>query len=99
MLSGDPNAIPPSVAGAPLKVITAKDTTSYTGKICEIMYDCFGDFEGFMLDSCCSESRLFKSHEKTLGELLLHACRDRLLVTITVDKKDPEKICGIKIRC
>jgi hypothetical protein len=98
-LGGDPNSIPPSVTGAPIKVIGGKHTTSYSGKICEIIYDCFGDFEGFILDCCCSEGRLFKSREKTLGKLALRACRDRLSLTVIVDKKVGYKICSISISC
>jgi hypothetical protein len=99
-LGGDPNSIPPSVNGAPIKVITGKEpTVSYTGKVCEIIYDCFGDFEGFVLDSCCGEKRRFKSCERTLGELVLRACIDRLTLTVVVDRKNGDRICRIMICC
>jgi hypothetical protein len=97
-LGGDPNAIPPSLSGAPITDIGEKETKSYTGKICEVIYDCFGDFEGFVLESCCSERRLFKTREKTLGELAFRACRDRLSLTVMVGKKDLDRVCGVRIR-
>jgi hypothetical protein len=88
------------VNGAPIKVIGGKEpTVSYTGKVCEIVYDCFGDFEGFILDFCCGEKRKFKSRERSLGELALRACIDRLLLTVVVDKKNGDRICRISICC
>jgi hypothetical protein len=97
-LGGDPNAIPPSLSGAPITVIDQRETRSYTGKICEVIYDCFGDFEGFVIESCC-ESHSFKSCEKGIGELVLRACRDRLILTVYLEPHHRNKIGKIVIRC
>jgi len=97
-LGGDPNSIPPSVTGAPVKVIVAGEETSYTGKVCEVIYDCFGDFEGFILEACCSERRVFKSRERKLSELVLRACIDRLTLVVVVDKNEGGRICSVRVR-
>jgi hypothetical protein len=97
-LGGDPTAIPPSASGAPISVIGGKETHSYTGKVCEVIYDCFGDFEGFVLASCC-ERRSFKSFEKGIGELVLQACRERLVVTVYIEPSSQNRIREIVIRC
>jgi len=97
-LGGDPNAIPPSLSGAPTTVIGEKETKSYTGKVCEVIYDCFGDFEGFVLESCC-ERHSFKSCEKGIAELVLRACRERMVVTIFVGAPPRNRIREIVIRC
>lgn len=97
-LGGNPNAIPPSLSGAPITVIGKRETRSYTGKICEVIYNCFGDFEGFVIESCC-ERHSFKSCEKGIGEIVLRACRDRMVVTVYVEQPPRNKIREIVIGC
>ena len=71
----------------------------FTGKVCEVVYDCFGDFEGFELCVCCDETRVFKSRKRGIEEVVLRACRDRLTVILVVDPKDKTEICAIALRC
>jgi hypothetical protein len=97
-LGGNPNAIPPSLSGAPITVIGEKEKGSYTGKVCEVIYDCFGDFEGFVLESCCGRHS-FKLCEKGIGEVVLRACRERMVVTVFVEAPPRNKIREIVIRC
>jgi len=97
-LGGDPDAIPASPNGAPIPGIDRGKATSYTGKIRSILYDCFGDFEGFVLESC-SERYSFKSCEKGISEVVLRACRERLTVTVGVDRSRQMRIRGITIHC
>jgi hypothetical protein len=66
--------------------------------VCEVVYDCFGDFEAFVLDDGCAERRVFKLREKRLIELVLRVCIDQLLLTVVVEKKDLERVCSIRIR-
>jgi hypothetical protein len=40
----------------------------YTGKVCEVIYDCFGHLEGFVLESCY-ERHHFKTSEKGIAKL------------------------------
>lgn len=96
-LGGDPNAIPPSPSGAPISVIKEKEPVSYTGKVCEVIYNCFGDFEGFVLESCC-ERHSFKACEEGIGEIVLRACRDRMVVTVSVASGPRRKIRELMVR-
>jgi len=65
----------------------------------EVIFDCFGDFAGFVLESCCGERHSFHTREKGVGELVMRACRERLLLTVEVNRKGGEKICEIVVRC
>ncbi|MEP6749242.1 MAG: hypothetical protein ABJB86_16025 [Bacteroidota bacterium] len=95
-LGGDPNSIPPSVKGAPVNVISGIKEKTYSGKVCEIIYDCFGDFEGFVLETCEGKES-FKNCEKAIAEICLRACKERLSVSVFIDNK--RKIHRIIIRC
>jgi hypothetical protein len=100
-LGGNAAGIPPSPIGElpPLKPPhECEDTIEHSGKVCEVLFDCFGDFEGFVLDSC-AESMPFRSREKGIAEIILRACRERLLVAVFVERKAPHKICQIAVRC
>ena len=96
-MGGNSASIKPSLRGVPVKRQgEEKERPSYTGKICEIIFNCFGDFEGFVLETCdCQE--IFKSCEKAIGEICLRACKDRLPVSIHVNQK--KKITKIIIHC
>jgi hypothetical protein len=68
-----------------------------TGKVCEVVFDCFGDFEGFVLESC-EERHRFRSNEKGIATLALKACRDRLLISICVkEQRGKERICELVV--
>lgn len=72
--------------------------SAHTGKIREVIYDCFGDFEGFILDDCGRE-RVFKSCEKAIEEVVRRACRERLKVTVYYHDKDSARPFKIVIHC
>ena len=55
--------------GAPVTAMVKKERMSYTGKICEVVYNCFGDFKGFVLESCC-ERHSFIACEKGIAEIV-----------------------------
>ena len=84
-LGGDSGSIQPSPTGLPEPVGKPgkEHVKEYTGKICEILYDCFGDFEGFKLCSC-SEEHAFTSRERGIEEVALYACRERNRVSVFV---------------
>ncbi len=97
-LGGDPSAIPPSPSGAPLPVTEpCEDVVEYCGKVVEVIFDCFGDLEGFVLDSCC-ERIVFRTREARLGELVLKACKERLALCVFVLRHDKATIRRIVIR-
>jgi hypothetical protein len=98
-LGGDPDAIPPSLDGAPVRVPKpCEDVVEYTGRVAEIIFDCYGDLEGFVLDDCCSVHS-FKTREKEIGEILLRACKDRLTVSVIIPRTGPPRIQKIVVRC
>jgi hypothetical protein len=96
-LGGDSGSIQPSPTGLPEPVGKPgkKHLKEYTGKICEILYDCFGDFAGFTLCSC-SEEHAFASREKGIEHVALYACRERNLVSVFVADG---RIAKIILRC
>lgn len=96
-LGGDPNAIPPSPDGAPLQDGT-HELVTYTGKVVEVIYDCFGDLEGFVLGECCTAARVFKTRERAIGDVALKACRERLLLTVYVKPGKEECIWRLVIK-
>jgi murein tripeptide amidase MpaA len=98
-LGVDPGLIPPSaddpgIPGRPHE----REYDCYTGKVSEIIFNCFGDFEGFVLETC-GECQRFKTTEKGIKDLLLRACKERLLVTVCVTRECDAKIREITVRC
>jgi hypothetical protein len=83
---GNPGGIAPSQNGLPTKGGPHEgcDLSERTGKICEIIYDCFGDFEGFVLDTCCERHR-FASREKGVCELIMRTFKERLRISVYSD--------------
>jgi hypothetical protein len=97
-LGGDPDAIPPSPNGAPIKVLNpCEDVVEYNGKVVEVIFDCFGDLEGFVLGECCT-LHSFKTREREIGEIVLRACKDRLPLSIFAPRSDRSKIQRLVIR-
>lgn len=91
-LGGNAPAIPPSLGGyrPPRKPIgrpCEKDIEEFTGKVCEVVFNCFGDFVGFVMDDCC-EHRTFESRAREIGDLVLRALKERLTLIIVTAGKD-----------
>jgi hypothetical protein len=83
-LGGDSNAIPPSLLGylpthVPVLRPCEEDLQEFTGKVGEVLFDCFGDFTGFVLDDCCKR-RTYESRERQVGDLVLRALKERFTV-------------------
>jgi len=97
-LGGNPDEIPPSVTGAPhRREHPCERLIEYTGKVKEVIFDCFGDFKGFVLYDCC-ESHTIHSCEREVGELAMKACRNRLVLTVFLDGTH-RKIEKMLVRC
>jgi hypothetical protein len=94
---GDPDAIGPSLTGPAGKF--RAEGARFRGKVCEVVFDCFGDLEGFVLEACGRERRPYRCRERALADLLLRACRDRVTVEVVVDQHDHDRIRGIVILC
>jgi hypothetical protein len=68
----------------------------FTGKIACLVFDRFGDFEGFLLDTEDGD-RKFLSREKDVAELAERAWRERLRITVWADKDGPCQVLSVVI--
>jgi len=93
---GIANAIPPSPLGAPGKRTTGGVTPpgdhgdEHEGKIAGLIFDQFGDFEGFLLDTGEGERKYF-SREKEMEKLAERAWRERLRISVLVERDEPHR--------
>jgi hypothetical protein len=97
---GDPDAIGPSLTGAgtpkPPCHPTPGRLREFTGRVAEVLYDCRGDFEGFVLADC-EHRHAYRACEPAIGDLVLRACRERLTLTVVLGPTG--NIAGIVVRC
>lgn len=96
-LGGNAATIPASLTWVPPSLQAPCVEQEFTGKICEVHFDCHGDFNGFVLDDCC-ESHVFHSRARRVGELALKACREELLVSVFADRRRSGRIIRISVR-
>ncbi len=69
----------------------------YSGKVSEVVFNCFGNFEGFVLETC-GECHRFQSSEASIGELVLRACKERLWICVCIRKGCRTPIYEIIVR-
>jgi len=97
-LGGDPSAIAASVKGAPIKHPNpCADLIELRGKVVEVVFDCFGAVEGFVLDDCCRLHAL-RTREREIGELAIRACHERLPIAVFAERSNPSKLHRFVIR-
>jgi hypothetical protein len=72
--------------------------TGQRGKIRELVYDCFGDFEGFVLETCDGRT-FFRTCERGLEEVVRRVCRDRSSVTVHTQAGAAGKVARIVVHC
>ncbi len=100
-LGGNSSAVPPSLTWVPPHLTgtggKGNEEQVFTGKICEVLFDCHGDFEGFVLCDCCQEHR-FECRVRNIGELVLRACREQLLVSVYVDRNCGHRVARLVVR-
>lgn len=91
-LGVDPSQIPPSPddPGLPNRP-RPSELDCYTGKVSEVIFDCFGDFQGFVLETCAGKYH-FKATEAGIAKLVLRVCQDRLRVSVCFAEGNKEKI-------
>jgi hypothetical protein len=56
------------------------------GKVAEVIFDCHGEFMGFVLDDCC-ERRRVESGERGVGDLVVRACCENITVCVRLCPK------------
>jgi hypothetical protein len=74
-----------------------EERRAFTGKIAGLIFDHFGDFEGFLLDTEDGERR-FLSHEKDVEALAERAWRERLRLTVWAERDEPHRPSSIVVR-
>lgn len=74
----------PSPVGLPSPA--PEEPHTFCGKVIKVVYDCFGDFEGFVLAWCKGE-RKFRSRERGVEMVALRALRERELIEVVVCKE------------
>jgi hypothetical protein len=55
------------------------------GKVCEVRYDCFGEFAGFVL-ATCDDEKVFRTCRRGIERVAVLACRHRLTVVVVAEK-------------
>lgn len=81
---GKAAAVPASLQGYPASRRVAPGWV-FTGKVQEVIFDAFGVFEGFVLETA-SESHRFASREPAIGDLVLWACQERAVLSVVTDR-------------
>lgn len=91
-LGGDPSTILPSPTGVgthkgqPNK--HSEERLCFTGKVAGLIFDHFGDFDGFFLETVEGE-RKFLSREHEVEEFAERAWRERLRITVCAERDEP----------
>jgi hypothetical protein len=96
-LGVDPDLVPASADDPGLPGRGHGAERCYTGKVSEVRFGCFGDFEGFVLDTC-DECLWFPSTERRIAKLALRACKSRMVVTVSVGDGPHRRIREITFR-
>ena len=101
-LGGDPSQILPTPSGdgghQPELPKPPGEHARFSGKIAGLIFDRFGDFEGFILDTEEEGERTFHSREKEVAELVERAWRERLRITVFAEHHEPHRPFSIIIR-
>lgn len=82
-IGGDSSQVPASLTWAPPLPGEGRrpPERELCGKVTEILFDCRGEFEGFVLNGCC-EHHLVQSRERGIAEVVMRACHENLTVCV-----------------
>ena len=98
-LGGDPSSVKPSLDDPEHPVPDpAPRLECFAGKVCEVVYDCFGEFEGFVLDSCDARHS-FRTKERGIEEIVRRACRERTTVAVFCERGKGRRIRRLVLQC
>jgi hypothetical protein len=70
----------------------------WSGKISGLLFDHFGDFEGFTLESYSGPQRRFFSRESAICELARTAWRERFVVTVISAAPESRRVRRLLLR-
>jgi len=101
-LGGDSGAIPPSLSGAPTEPMPCRrerehECNEHTGKLEGLIYDRFGDFEGFVLRTEAGGELTFYSHETEVEHLVRQAWVERYLITVCSSHRERDRPIAITL--
>ena len=98
-LGGDPGQITPSSSGEGWKHLPSpgEQRICRTGKITGLVFDRYGDFEGFMLDTEDGEYR-YLARDRDVAELAERAWQERLRITVCAEHHTPDRPETIIVR-
>ena len=71
-------------------------TYGHTGKISGLIFDRFGDFEGFLLDTEDGEVEVL-SRERDMRDLAERAWRERLRITVWSEEDEMERHRPVRV--
>ena len=99
LFGGDPGKIPPSPIGAVPAAGGPGDHHGHehTGKVAGLIYDGFGDFEGFILETHGGEHR-YVSREDEVQALVKRAWSERLRITVFAEPGEPHRAAAVIVR-
>ena len=103
VFGGDPTKVPPSPTGEwkrrhrPHEGPVHEGRRAFTGKIAGLIFDRFGDFEGFLLDTEDGDRNFF-SREREIEALTERAWRERVRITVLTERDEPHRPLTIIVR-
>jgi hypothetical protein len=108
-LGGDPDQIKPSFNGydglpdhgrppKPPSGALGYDYDGITGKVDAIVFDHFGDFDGFVLELFDGNKRRFASRERAVERVVREAFERRILVTVRPLAHDHDRVSSVVLR-
>jgi hypothetical protein len=96
---GDPGKILPSPSGSiPLPTVGKHHDLEFTGKVTGLVYDRFGEFEGFLVLSYSGHERSFRSTEQEVESLIRRAWDERITLTVFFHHSNPHTPVSIVLR-
>ncbi len=63
-----------------------------------MVYDHFGDFEGFILELEDGDKRFFASREREVEELVRRAWAERTVITVVAESHDDDRVRTVILR-
>lgn len=94
-LGGDPTQIPPSGNGQVPGIGIRPHREEFAGKIAGLIYDHFGDFMGFLLETADCDVRRFDSREVRMERVVREAWEIRATVHVIVEFHRPH--CPLEV--
>ncbi|HEX4012230.1 MAG TPA: S53 family peptidase [Solirubrobacteraceae bacterium] len=76
----------------------ARNGHRFTGKVAALVFDSFGDFDGFMLEDGEGGEHRFRSREHEVEKLVDRALEERTVTTILIEHDRPERPRAILFR-